>query len=530
MPAEVFEEAITLRIGLLDALPVTSAADSSYPFPRLQTAGSSEEREFLAIVLENPYLRVTIVPALGGRILRVFDKRTSNEVLSPRETLEVLEGGPRGATLPDGIQLRILEDERLNALGGVGFQLDPAQEEEEDAGVWLGESSVAGGLSWHLRISLPPDRAEIHVAVRVLNRTFKPLPYNGGLSLGGGSWGVESPRHQLGQGPNGLTRFSGEALLAPRQVDSWAVKLTPVSGLGDSVASSLAGGMNVGELIRIQVSRPFMGAKVLLLTPDGQTLEATMDLYPEQITEVPLNGLSPTAAAVKDARGTEVLRWPLPESLQPEQCPRFDDAPVSPFSIATRHLAHTLFAIEAFKVKDFETADAELEQALLYNGEDPLVWWAKAIAQRRLGVEEDRPELPNAHYLAPLEPALRAEAFLSQSSEQGREANPLLKSMMPEDMVEVACLLLEHGLPDEATRWIDEALRHHDLAVLHYLQADALLEGTRMEAEAAQHVVLAARAQLPPYPWRPVELDALTRLRQRFSTDVRLNELAQITG
>jgi hypothetical protein len=101
----------------------------------------------------------------------------------------------------------------------------------------------------------------------------------------------------------------------------------------------------------------------------------------------------------------------------------------------------------------------------------------------------------------------------------------LVASLTPDDLIEVACLLLEHGLPDEATRWIDEGLRHHDLAMLRYLQADALLTHTRMDAEAGQHLMLASQAQLPPYPWRHFEWTALQRLGNLFPSDARIAQL-----
>ncbi len=526
MGADVFEESLRLPIGILEALPVASSQDRGYPFPQLVPTGLIDEREFGAVVLDNPFLRVTVVPGLGGRILRVYDKRTSAEILPVREALLAVAGGPRGAMLPDGIQFRLGPEDRLNALGSVAFQLDPAQAEEEDAGVWLSESAMCRGLSWHLRISVPPDRAEIHVLARVLNRTDSGLSYNAGLTLDQSSWGAESPRGEVVFARDSvLSRFADVAVLGPRQVDSWSVKLAPVSGLSGS--TSLAGALEVGSNLRIQVTRPFPGAKVLLLTATDETLEAPLDLYPELIKEVPFNGPSPKAVVVRDSAGVEVLRWPS-VALGAKAVPPYAELEVSAFSMGTRHLAFASHAIEALAAKDFATADAEFEQALLYNGDDPLLWWAKAVTQRKLGVETELVELPNAHYLAPLEPALRAEAFLSQSSHQGREGNPLVKSLSPEDLIEVACLLLEHRLPDEATRWINEALRHHDLAMLHYLQADMLMEGTRMATEAAQHVMLGGRAQVPPYPWRAVELAALSRLHGRFPEDAALAALVRL--
>ena len=75
MPTDAFEDALELSIGLLEAVAPAS------PYPTLRPTGVVEPRSFRAILLENAYLRVTILPGLGGRILSIFDKRTVTEIL-----------------------------------------------------------------------------------------------------------------------------------------------------------------------------------------------------------------------------------------------------------------------------------------------------------------------------------------------------------------------------------------------------------------------------------------------------------------
>lgn len=516
MASDVYEDSITLRIGLLEALPVV--AGQSYPLPPLRPTGQVEERDFACVVLENPYLRLTVLPALGGRILRAFDKRTGLEALASREPLTPLKTeNARGASLPDGIQWMLSGEERLNALGPVAYQVDASMDEGDDAAVWLAECASAPGLSWHLRVSLPPDAALIHLQARILNRTRHALPYEAGLTLPTG-WALSSPRAELtglGRRPRGV--------LGPRQVDTWSATLAPFTGLA-TTASSTSAAVDVGHSLKFQASRQSLGCKAVILTSDGQTLEAPLDLYPEQLLELPLGSVAPVALVLKDAQGKEMIRWGA------EGLAGTDEVDGDSMNAGTRHIFYLSHGIRALKERRYADADTDFEQALLYNGDDPLLWWIKGVTRRLMGdLSEDRPELPNAHYLAPLEPALRAEAFLSQPSEQSRDPNPLVAAMSPDEIVEMACLLLEHGLPDEATRWIDESLRHYDLAMLRYLQADALLTETRMATEAAQHLMLAASAQVPPYPWRPYEVEAVARLLKRFPADMRLREFANLT-
>ena len=138
---------------------------------------------------------------------------------------------------------------------------------------------------------------------------------------------------------------------------------------------------------------------------------------------------------------------------------------------------------------------------------------------------DNQAELLNAHYLAPMEPALRAESFLSHPIQPDRDPNPLLRPLAedPSQFVEVACLLMEAGLFDQASRWIDEAVRHVDLPMLRYLMAYSLLVATKLGIEASEQMRLAGDLPFgPPFPIRPFERKVLEALRDVFPNDLRL--------
>lgn len=540
MPSEVFEDGIELAIGLLEAVaPSTEAVDPSYPLPALRPLDRTEARTFRTIVLENPYLRATILPDLGGRILSLFDKRTETELVPRPRTLVPTPGGPRGVRLPVGIEFQVHGD-RPNAMGRVASAPDLPSEEEDPAGVWLAETSMNGGLAFHVHVSLAPDRVALRLEARVQNRTLRPLPYRGEWVLHGAASSLAvAPEAGIlldGIARDGETlrvgRFGGEAWLGPRQVDTWVVHLIPLPG-GSLAASPEAAIFFDDQVLRIQATTPVEGHKLVLRTADGRTLEAPADLGVDGPLEIPLDDLPalPTAVVLLDAYGRERLRAerasPPPSffSAQPglgiDRNASETDLRRATFDPARRGPAWSGLGMLAMGERDFGAADVALENSLLYNGDDPLAWWALSAARRLSGDDGERPELLNAHYLAPLEPMLRAESFLGQSPAMGKEASPLVAPVaeIPEDLVEVACMLIEHGLLDQANRWIDEALRHHDLAMLRYLMAYVLLRGTRMEAEAAEHVRAGAKGLVPPLPWRPVELDALRAVCARFPSD-----------
>lgn len=549
MPSEVFEEPLELEVELLEA---TSPSKASYPYPSLRLTGTRVQRTFRSVILENPYLRAVVVPTLGGRLLSLFDKRTGTELL---KSPAVVPGGDRGAEMIGGIELTLTGAPRLTAMGAAQFAAHEA-DEDDPAEVWVAEAVTGSGLSWHLKVSLPADRAELELEARVFNRGFVEVAYNGGLMTPSFAECSMTASHlliqhegsglaiSLGHGLSapfetpdrvGVTRFASPRVLAPRQMDAWSTSIRPFSGLENVDAVGVAGALHVnGSRLRLQVAVLVNKHKLVVLTKSGATMEAPFQAHPEHIAEFTLPEPVMSLALLDEHRNI-VLSWdgpprnlPTRRAISLEARKPDLDSEEARFDVGTRHAAKVWQALTFLRSGDTAAADAALEQALVYNGEDHLAWWLKAVCKRLGGETEESPELLNAHYLAPLEPALRAESFLAQPRTVEKAASPLLASMAehPENFVEVAALLVEAGMFEQAGYWIDEALRHADLPMLRYLLAYCHLEASGLEYEAASQVEAAgAKAGSPPYPWRPIEMKALRRLGQRFPADAAIAAL-----
>ncbi|MBX3119844.1 MAG: DUF5107 domain-containing protein [Fimbriimonadaceae bacterium] len=596
MATEIFEDAIELEAGTLEAIyPTPENLGLCYPYPQLRVAGRTAGMSFRTLTLENPYLRVTVVPDLGGRILSFFDKRTETEILPQPKPLSAASGGPRGAELTAGILVDIGTAGRMNAMGPVEYQIRDQVEEDESPYLILHELVAGLGVSWHATLTLPPDRAELHLSVKVQNRQLLPVHCKQGLLAWlsessqalsqANSSVVFSPDLNCGlglhyadaffesveaiEGRLRLNRSAEHELLLPRQSDTWTVVLQPVSKLSslEAWSSEAAICLNEGKL-SVQSVAPRAGAKLLVGTEAGESFEAAVDLYPEKSTTLDIASMPLLAAiAIRDSDKNDLLVADL--SSPPNQLSAKPLGLASPSAalnafakpdpgsrealvlagITDKNPESTILglnipglqsvcrlslALEALRQKRHEEALVWLEDAISYNAEDHLIWWLKATVKRIHGLEEEEDQdLPTAHFLAPLEPALRAESFLRQPQTHGKEPNPIIKPLAnhPEAMIEVACLLLEAGLDEEAMRWMDEARRHRDEPMLRYLQAWSLLSKTRMAVEAADLVLGASGKPLePPYPWRPIEKTAIRELSARFSDDPRLSQLHRMLG
>jgi tetratricopeptide (TPR) repeat protein len=581
MPSRVYRDPLSVEIDLLEAVPTTPGSSrqhlQSYPFPALHLSGEKRTIEFPCVVLENDSVRYAFLPELGGRLLGLFDKRSGQDILPLSPTLSISAGGPRGASLNAGLEL--LVGNRLNRLGPVEVQVAEPEDEEEPAGLCFAELVSGSSLSYHIFFHLPPDSVVLTAEVRVLNRGLLPAPYSAGLQLHSPQFRSASPTssvaydterdcgigvgyetEELYQVSEKSLERSGESReLLPGQLDVCRFALTPFSKLGGIPAIGSGAAVFLGkasegqeEVVRVQAFRSALGAKLVLQTPQG-ALEAPLDLYPEQLFVASTEGTGATAAVLLDAERRELCRWeeradiPTPNTYfrSPSSAEeayragvhRFQsgDQPIAECKRAALDLgwkgpAYRLLGFAHLSAGEFERAAESFENALLFNAEDHLCWWAKAMSHRLAGDEEDRGELPNAHFLAPLEPLLRAEGFLAQNSQE-RAANPLIRPIAdnPDAMIEIGCWLYELRLYEQLSKWVDEAIRHREIPMLRYLLADALLKQSRMTVEAAEHVRAAGAAPInPPYPWRSTELAVLRSLNQRFPEDARIRDLQSL--
>lgn len=519
MQAVAYPEAISLVLPLFQAtLPGEPGFQaSSYPYPSLTSLGRSESREFEAVVLENEFLKVQWVAGLGGRLVSCVDKRTGEELVPAGAAAKSLRG--------DGIELGIAIEfdgiPRPNDLGPVDVaQLDS----DEAAGVVFAETAGGTEVSWHLWVRLADDTAAIDYEIRVVNRSMTAVAPMPTLRIPAG-FAIDERWTRNGKVARSRVH---PAELGPNASAHLLSRIFPIGRgeLGSRCSESVA--------VRQQDSWMIFPARaekvtVLIGTPT-QTFEALMDLDPARPLVIPGADLPEGAReiAVRRPDGHLLLSPSVPTEFITWTTARNWPNPSDPSDYINDpllgHVAALYTTDQAISMEAWTTATMSVERAINSNPENPMAWWRKA-ALGRLNGDLDDADLPNAHYLAPMEPLLRAEAFLNQSPEMGSAPSPLVAPLRdrPDQLVEVAARWLELGRPDQATRWIDEALRQVDCAMLHYLQAYAFLRARRMEVEIPNRLAKAAQVGLqPPFPYRDIEKTALKELHQRFPNDATL--------
>ncbi len=186
----VRETTITLNTyDYKSALVATNPDDEVYPYPRLNhdAVGPPSPQNYLAIILENQYTQLTILPSLGGRIFRWIDKTSGKNLFYENPVIKPTRWGYRGWWLATGgMEWALPTDEHgLNEATPWGYNL---YQSDTNAGITLVDTEENSGLISQVTIDLDGEHTYFSLTPRLLNPSNEPVNYkfwiNGMFGLG----------------------------------------------------------------------------------------------------------------------------------------------------------------------------------------------------------------------------------------------------------------------------------------------------------------------------------------------------------
>lgn len=165
----VYETTVTIpTYGYLQALEPSAKDAPIYPYPYLNwdKVGPPAPKSYRAIILENSYTQVTILPELGGRIWRMVDRTTGRTVTYQNPVVKPTHWGYRGWWLAaGGIEWCLpVEEHGLN-------EYRPWNASLGGASVTVSDHEDRTGLDVAVTISLDAAHSYVTIQPRVTNST-----------------------------------------------------------------------------------------------------------------------------------------------------------------------------------------------------------------------------------------------------------------------------------------------------------------------------------------------------------------------
>lgn len=144
-----------------------------YPYGVIDTlTGEREMRDYRAVWMENDFIRIMLLPELGGRIHRAWDKVKQRDFVYYNEVVKPALVGLLGPWISGGIEFNWPQHHRPTTFMPVDFTI-----QEKDNGaqtVWMGETEPMRGLQVMTGFTLYPDRALIEITGKVFNGNATP--------------------------------------------------------------------------------------------------------------------------------------------------------------------------------------------------------------------------------------------------------------------------------------------------------------------------------------------------------------------
>lgn len=144
-----------------------------YPNPVIEKISDEKtDKEYTAVYIENEFLKIMVLPELGGRIQRAFDKVRNRDFIYYNQVIKPALVGLTGPWISGGIEFNWPQHHRPSTFDAVDFTI----EEHADGSktIWVNELELMTRTKGMAGFTLYPDKAYLEVKGKIYNRT--PFP------------------------------------------------------------------------------------------------------------------------------------------------------------------------------------------------------------------------------------------------------------------------------------------------------------------------------------------------------------------
>ncbi len=155
---------------------IQGAKGNIYPHPYIDRLSSEKvDHSYNAVVLENEYLQMILLPEIGGRIFAGLDKTNGYDFFYRHKVIKPALIGLFGPWISGGVEFNWPQHHRPTTFDPTHFSI----EEHTDGSktVWMGEHDPLNRTKGMVGICLYPGKAFVETKVRLYNRTSSPQSF-----------------------------------------------------------------------------------------------------------------------------------------------------------------------------------------------------------------------------------------------------------------------------------------------------------------------------------------------------------------
>ncbi len=128
-----------------------------------------DDKTYHADFLENKYVKICVLPELGGRILSATDKTDGYDYVYRQTEIRPALIGMLGAWISGGVEWNIPHHHRATSYLPVDHRV--VKNPNGSSTIWIGEVELRHRMEWAVGITLYPDKSYMKVTTTLVNRT-----------------------------------------------------------------------------------------------------------------------------------------------------------------------------------------------------------------------------------------------------------------------------------------------------------------------------------------------------------------------
>jgi len=141
-----------------------------YPYPLYDNLTNKKgEQSYHVIYLENEYVRIGVIPELGGKLFSALDKTNNYDFIYKQHVIKPALIGLTGAWISGGLEWNIPHHHRASTFCPVQYSIEQGADGSKT--VWVGELEIRHRMRWSVGYTLRPGSSIVDCNVRISNRT-----------------------------------------------------------------------------------------------------------------------------------------------------------------------------------------------------------------------------------------------------------------------------------------------------------------------------------------------------------------------
>lgn len=149
------------------------SSGSVYPYPVIEKISDTKiDKTYTAVYLENNFVKIMVLPELGGRIQMAYDKTMQRHFVYYNHVIKPALVGLTGPWISGGIEFNWPQHHRPTTFAPVDFKME--EHKDGSATIWCSELERMFRTKALAGFTLHPDKSYLEIKAKVYNKT--PFP------------------------------------------------------------------------------------------------------------------------------------------------------------------------------------------------------------------------------------------------------------------------------------------------------------------------------------------------------------------